>query len=615
MTKPVIPAYAGIQRQLPRTPVFTGVTFFLFLFFCLHAFAQNVPQQHAIAMHGTPRYADDFKNRDYVNPDAPKGGTLRRAEVGTFDNLNPFLITGRVTPGMQEALLNTYDSLMTQSWNEPFTLYALVAKSVRLPPDRSWIEFELDPRARFHDGTPVTTADVKFSFDALKQYGRPNQRRIYKLVARVKTPAKNIIRFAFGPGFDRETALIIAKMPVIPRHYWQKRHFEKTTLVPPLGGGPYKITAVHPGRSVRFERVKNYWAAHLPINRGLYNFDVLHFDFYRDDKAALQALAAGSVDLRREWSAVTWARDYDDFAAVRDGRILRETFKNGRPTRARFFVFNMRRAPFDNRDVRRALAHAFDFEWLNKTIFLGTQTRVDSLFMNSDLADPDKIKLPKTDGTGMSALRQNLRTADSLLQKAGWTVQDGVRRNKNGTIFEFEILLNDPADEKVALEYARVLARLGIRATVRTVDTAQYTGRMSQFDFAMTINFWRNSLSPGTEQAVYWGSAAAGQEGSFNYSGLRSDAVDHAIAAITHATTRDGLVAAARKLDHAVMREWIGVPLFDAPDDRVAFVRSLRHPGTTPLYGPVIESWWREDAKSGKQDGNNLPSQWPAKEE
>lgn len=583
--------------------------------FCVDALAQNAPHAHAIAMHGSPRYAADFKHRDYVNPNAPRGGTLRRAEVGTFDNVNPFLITGRVTPGLQEALLNTYDSLMTQSWNEPFTLYALVAKSVRMPPDRSWIEFHLDPRARFHDGAPITSADVNFTFNALKQFGRPNQRRIYKLVKKVTMPTKYGIRFDFGPGFDRETALIIAKMPVLPRHYWDKRDFGKTTLDAPLGSGPYKIADIKPGQSMRFERVKNYWAADLPINRGLYNFDVLHFDFYRDDKAALQALAAGNADLRREWSAVTWARDYADMAAVRDGRLLRETFKNGRPARARFLVFNMRRKPFDDIRVRKALAHAFDFEWMNKTIFLGTQTRINSLFMNSELAyaGTDKIKLPVTDGSGMTGLRKNLRVADDILEKAGWSVVDGVRRDKNGTALEFEILLNDPNDEKIALEYARALDRLGVRVTVRTVDTAQYVGRMTQFDFGATIAFWRNSLSPGTEQAVYWGSSAAAQEGSFNYAGVASPVIDGHIAAITRATTRGGLVAAARQLDRAVMQEWIGVPLFDAPDDRVAFVSRIAHPDTMPLYGPVIESWWQSGVKSGKQDSKNLPPQSAAK--
>ena len=575
----------------------------------LSAAAADGQTTYALAMHGQPKYSENFDHLDYANPDAPKGGTLRRAEVGTFDNLNPFLITGRVPSGLQEALLSTYDTLMVRAWNEPFTMYGMVAKSVVVSPERNSIEFHLDPKARFNDGHPITSEDVAYSHQALMQFGRPNQRRIYKLVKRLSIVDPHTIRFELGPGYDRETVMILANMPVLPKHYWATNTFGKTTLTPPLGSGPYKIKSVEPGRSVEFERVKDYWAKDKPFNRGLYNFDVLRYDFYRDDNAALLAFGAGQFDLRREWSAVTWVRDYN-FDAVTKGDIIKENFANGRPTRAKFFVYNMRRAPFDDILVRRALAYAFDFEWLNKNIFLDTQSRIDSLFMNSELAyqGPDKIVLPKTDASGMAGLRPNLRQALDLFEQAGYVPNDGVLTNKKtGKPLSFEMLLNDPNDEKVALEFARALERIGVKAQIRTVDTAQYTGRMSTFDFDMTINFWRNSLSPGTEQAIYWGSTAADQQGSFNYSGLKSPAVDAQIALLTKADTREGLVSAARALDKLVMDSWIGIPLYDNIRDRIAYRRGIKHPDFTPLYGPVLETWWYDGQKSGKEVSKDSP--------
>jgi microcin C transport system substrate-binding protein len=558
-----------------------------------NSFAQEAT--YAIAMHDKPRYPADFKHLDYANPDAPKGGTLRRAEIGTFDNLNPFLIAGRMTPGLQDGMWLTYDSLMVQALNEPFTMYGLVAKEVVVPPQRDWIEFHLDPDARFHDGVKISSADVEFSYKSLLKSGRPNQRRVYKLVKQVVIKDDHTIRFILGPGYNRETVMILSRMPVFPKHYWQDKDFGKTILTPPESSGPYKITTVDAGKRVILERVKDYWAKDKPIMRGLYNFDRIQYDFFRDDHVALQALASGQVDIRREYSPVIWARDYH-FNAIDNGSVKKEVFKNGRPARASFFVFNMRRPPFDDIRVRHALVEAFDFEWLNKNLFLGTQTRISSLFTNSELADqsPDKFVPPSTDTK--DGLRGNLRIALDLLHQAGWELQDGVMTKDNKPM-HFEILLNDPNEEKVALAYGRNLKRIGVDITIRTVDTAQYIGRLSQFDFDITSNFWRNTLSPGSEQAVYWGSAAADNQGSFNYAGLKSPVIDGLISQLTTVTTRAELVTAARALDHAVMAQWIGVPLYDAPEDRIAYRKELRHPEITPLNGPLIESWWYEPQK------------------
>lgn len=588
-----------------------GGIFLLAALLCAHTVqaASPVLPSNAIAMHGKPLYPADFKYFDYVNPDAPKGGMLRRAEIGTFDNLNPFLITGRVTSGLQEALLLTYDHLMVRGWNEPFTMYGRIAKSVLVPPKRDWIEFTLDRDARFHDGTPITTKDVVFSRDMLMTHGRPNQRRIYKLIKQTIVKNDHVIRFVLDKGYDRETVMILAGMPIIPAHYWQDKDFGKTTLKPPLSSGPYRIKSIDAGRRVTFERVSDYWAKDKPTARGLYNFDTLRFDFFRDDNVAMQALAAGQIDLRREWSAITWKRNYN-FNAVKDGTVIQEIFKNGRPMRAKFFVFNMRRAPFDNIHVRQALAYAFDFDWMNKNLFLNTQEQIDSLFMNSELADDsaDRFKLPPATHAERENLRANLRQTIDLLKQGGWELHDGIMRSAiDGKAFEFEMLLNDATDEKVALEYARVLRRLGIVARVRTVDTTQYVGRMSQLDFDMTINFWRNTLSPGTEQAVYWASYTADQQGGFNYSGLKSPVVDGLITRLTHAETRQELVSAAKALDKEIMAQWIGVPLFDNADDRIAYRAGLKYPKITPLYGPVIESWWYDDVKSAKEVSKDSP--------
>ncbi|HEY1095939.1 MAG TPA: extracellular solute-binding protein, partial [Alphaproteobacteria bacterium] len=495
---------------------------------CISAQAHALPPlQHALAMQGEPKYGPAFKHVDYVNPDAPKGGTLRRADIGTFDNLNNFLIFGKAPTGMEL----TYDTLMQRAWNEPFTLYGLVAQSIRVAPDRSWIIFYLNPKARFHDGQPVTAKDVAFTIDALRTNGRPNQRAVFKLIKKVTEIDKRTVRVDFAPGFNRETVMIVAKMPVLPAHYWVSRDFSKTTLKAPVGGGPYKITKVDPGRRIIYERVKDYWAKDLPINVGQYNFDKIIYDYYRDDHIALQAFGSGAYDLRIESSPLIWKRNYN-FTAIDNGTIIKKDVATQRPQWARFLIFNLRRPPFDDMRVRQALILAFDFEWINKALFQNAYKRTESLFPNSPLAHQgvaspaekqllapylsglpkdvlDAYHAPQTDGKGVEGLRANLRQAVTLLQEAGWQWKDGRMVDAKGNPFKFEILINDSLDERIALEYSRALRRIGITVSLRTVDTAQYIGRLSDFDFDATFNLWKNSLSPGTEQGVFWGSRAA----------------------------------------------------------------------------------------------------------
>ncbi|HAU28758.1 MAG TPA: ABC transporter substrate-binding protein [Rhodospirillaceae bacterium] len=571
---------------------------------------------HGIAMQGEPKYPVDFTHLDYVRTDAPKGGLLKDSVIGTFDSLNAFSYKGKAAAG----LYLTYDTLMARIWDEPFSLYGLVAESVDMPEDRSSITFTLRPEARFHDGISMTVDDVLFTWQALKERGRPNTRRIYGLATQAEKVGDRSIRFTFGEGADRETPLIFAMMPVLPKKWWQGRDISETTLDIPLGSGPYRILNVDPGRSITYERIKDWWGKDLPVNVGLYNFHVIRYDYYRDDGVALEAFKAGELDIRREWNATKWASSYD-FPAVRDGRIIKENLPHGRPEWMRGLIFNTRKALFSDVKVREALTLCLDFEWMNKTLFSGIYKRISSYYPNSVLAasgmpspqeqavmEPLRADLPPeafgsawtpptTDGSGMPGLRRHLRKAVDLLKQAGWEVRNERLVNvRSGEVFAFEILLSDPADQKVALEFARALERLGIEASVRVVDSAEYTGRMDGFDFDMTLGKWISTLSPGAEQLLYWGSAAADTKGSKNWAGIRNPAIDALAASIPQAMDRETLVARAHALDRALTWGYYSIPLYYLGADRVARWSYVRHPENMPLYGMVIESWWTDGA-------------------
>lgn len=549
----------------------------------------DLPRVHALAMNGTPIYSTDYTNFGYANPNAQKGGMLIQGMTGTFDSVNPFLITGEPATN----LMATYDPLMARSWDEPFTLYGLIAKEVAVPEDRSSITFFLDERAKFQDGHPITAEDVVYSYEMQKQHGRPNSRRIYKLAEKVETPDNHTVYFKFGDGYDRETALIFGLMRIFPKHYWTTggREFTKPTLTPPVGSGPYRIKSLEQGRYIEYERVPDYWATDLPPQKGQNNFDILRYDYYRDETIARQAFESGEFDLWREWSAHKWKIDYD-FDALKAKNIVGEAFKHGRPDRARFMIFNTRRSLFSDIRVRKALTYAFDFEWLNKNLFHNAYLRTDSTFPNSELS-AHAFEPPKTDGSGRKGVRQNLKTAMNLLQASGWQVVEGMLvHSESGEPFKFEILLGDPWQEKLVMPFIENLKILGINATVRTVDSAQYAGRLQAFDYDMTANHWTNSLSPGTEQAVYWGSLAAKTEGTKNYAGVSSPEIDGLIDDITKATTREAMVDAIHKLDEKIMNGYYGIPLYYSDSDYIAHQSTIVHPEKTPLYGPVLETWW-----------------------
>ncbi len=564
---------------------------------------------HGIAMHGAPKYGAGFDRLEYADPDAPKGGELRRAATGTFDSLNPFIVKG--VPAHGRHLV--FESLLKRTRDEPFSLYGLIAESIEVPDDRSSVTFVLRPEARFHDGSPITVDDVVFSWETLKDRGRPNHRLYYRQVRAVERPGPRSVRFVFDAASpDRELPLILGLMPILSRSYYAVATFEETTLVPPLGSGPYRVESVDPGRGIVYRRDPGYWGRDLAINRGQHNFDRIRYDYYRDGAVMMEAFKAGEYDVRREPSAKRWATAYD-FPAAADGRVRLERLPHGRPSGMFAFVFNTRREIFADRAVRRALAHAFDFAWVNRTLLHGAYVRTHSIFDNSDLAsrgvprgrerellEPFRDRLPPevfqspyrppgVDG----GIRANLKAARRLLAEAGWTVREGaLRRAEDGLPMAFEILLLDPAHEKIALAFGRNLKRLGVDARVRTVDTSQYHYRLDAYDFDMIVYHWGMSLSPGNEQAFYWSAGAAAQEGTRNYPGVRDPAVDALIDRMTEARGRDAFAAAVRAMDRVLLWGHYFIPLYHLNDDRIAYWNRLGRPEVVPLYGVVLDTWW-----------------------
>ncbi len=574
-------------------------------------------------MHGAPKYGPDFKHFDYVNPTAPKGGTLKLGVVGTFDSLNPFIVRGTSPNAPAFSLFSAgavYEPLMARSWNEPFSLYGLIAESIETPEDRSSVAFTLRPEARFQDGKPITVEDVLFSFETLRDKGRPNHRAYYKKVEKAEKTGPRGVRFRFkrepDGSWDREMPLIMGLMPILPKHDWQGRDFNQTTLRVPVGSGPYKITRVDPGRSVTLTRDPHYWGRKVPSQQGLYNFDEVRIDYYRDDNVALQAFKAGQFDLRREGDPRKWASAYEG-PALADGRLSLTRFPHQRPEAIGGFALNTRRALFKDPALREAVSLAFDFGWINKTLFRGAYKRSESFFPNSELAagrglpeglekeilekyraklPPDiftrPVTPPEDDGSN-AARRRALLQAAEILRKAGYKMKGGVLYAPKKEPVQFEIMLSDPTEEKIALEWARNLKRLGIEARVRTVDSAQFQARLSGFDYDVTTARWINSLSPGNEQLFFWGCAAAGQNGSRNYPGVCDPVVDALARAIPAARTREGLVAQARALDRVLMAGHYVVPFYYLGFDPIAYWASrLKHPAATPIYGPILETWW-----------------------
>ena len=566
-------------------------------------------------MAGQPKMAHNFTHLDYADPAAPQGGTLHLSATGTFDTLNPFSLKGKSAQGLNLS----YDRLMGRSWDEPFTLYPLIAERAVVPEDRSSITFYVNPKATFQDGSPITANDVIFSFTTLKEKGRPNMRQVYKLVSSVTKTGSNGVMFKLGAGYDRETVMILAMMPVLSKAYWTDKEFDKTTLTAPVTSGPYKIVTVDPGRRVVYQRDRTYWGNDLPINKGLYNFDKISYDYYRDETVAFESFKSGNVDIRTEQDPGRWTMAYD-FPAIKNGQTRKETIKHGRVERTWGFIFNLRREPFNDLHLRKALSLMVDYAWINQNIFHGQYKPTTSFYPNSELAavgTPSSAELallepfrkdlpaevfgqawqPPASGTP-AANRVAQREADTLLKNAGWIIRDGKRVNqKTGKPLAFEILLQTADDEKVALSFRRALAKLGITVTLRVLDTAAFRDRLNGFDYDMTLYFWQNTLSPGTEQMIYWGCEAAKQEGRFNFSGICTPASDSLAKGIPSVHTRDELISRTRALDRVLTWSHIMIPLFYSGKDMLGASNGFHHPSKTALYGNVMENWWFEAKK------------------
>lgn len=570
--------------------------FLCFILLCLPSYWPSTVKaetQFGLAMVGEPKYNASSTHLDYANLDAPKGGTLKQSATGSFDTLNPYNIKGRPAAGLNVAANLTNDKLMARVWGEPFTLYPVIAESVDVPDDRSSITFNLDKRAQFHDGTPITSADVLFSFETLKEHGRPNMRRIYAMA----TPTvmdERTIRFDLNEERDRETVMIMAMMPVLSKAYWQDKEFDKTTLDTPLGNGPYKIKSFDAGKRIEYERVTDYWAKDLLVNKGHHNFDSIIYDYFRDNTVAFESFKKGDLGIWREWDAGNWNSSYD-FPAITDGEVLKKEIKHGRPGKTRGFIFNTRRKPFDDIRVRKALNQFFDFDWMNKNLFYGQYERIDSFYPNTDLAREVKETPPRT-------TREKMRHGNKLLKEAGWIIKDGKRVNeKTGEVLSFEILINNPEDEKIALSLTRSLKKMGIEANVRMLDSAAHRGRLNDYNFDMILHFWHSTLSPGTEQYLYWSCKAKDQPSRWNYAGICNEEIDRLAKDIPTARTRAELAEKTARLDTLLWEGQYFIPLYRNPKDFVSYWTRIQKPDITPLYGVVTETWWTDKEKGAVQ--------------
>ncbi len=593
---------------------------------------------HGLALHGDLKYPAEFKHFDYVNPDAPKGGTLRISMEGGFDSLHGFIIRGDAERYV--SLLT--ETLMAGSDDEPFSMYGLLAESVELPPDRSWIAFRLRPEARWHDGQPVTAADVAFSFNILRDKGAPSFASYYRAVDKVEVLDERTVRFTFVPGAgreNRELPLIMGQLPVLCERFWQGRDFSRPLREPPMGSGPYRVRRFQTNRFIEYERVPDYWGARVPAVVGQYNFDLIHVEYFRDAIVELEAFKAGQVDWRLETGAKSWATQYD-FPAVRDGRVKLEKVPNHRPNNLQAFVFNLRRPLFQDRRVRRALSLAFDFEWTNRKLFYGSYQRSRSYFDNleleaRELPGPDELPLlqrlreaypafvpesvfttvyqPPSTGEWTTerehklAVRRNLLEAAALLRAAGWRINPGETVLQNPGLrdaqgrprrFEFEALVASPGQERFVLPYARTLRRLGVILKVRTLDASLYQNRILDFDFDLMLGYWFGSKSPGNEQPGNWGSRAADESGSFNVAGIKNPALDELVAQIVAAPDRKTLVSRSRALDRVLMQNEYFIPQWYLPYDRIAYWNKFSRPEKTGDSGAANWlTWWVDPDK------------------
>ena len=572
----------------------------------------NTNISHAIAMHGEPKYSKDFENVEYINPNSIKGGAIVRSSIGTYDSFNPFILKGTSAAGIG----GLFETLTTGSSDEAFTEYGLLAETIEWPDDRSWVSFTLRKEAYWHDGKKITPEDVIWTFNTLIEKGHPFYKYYYGDVKEVIKEGKNKVRFNFISNTNKELVLIVGQLPVLPKHYWENKIFEETSLEKPIGSGPYKIKSFDSGRSITYELDKNYWgfSASIPIKIGKDNFEIIRYDYYKDRGIEREAFKSGEIDFFSENSSKEWATAYD-INAVNEGLIKKELISHENPQGMQGFAFNIRKDKFKDRRVRKALSYAFDFEWSNKNLFFDAYKRTDSFFENSELASsglPSKKELnylnpyfdvlpkeifteeytnPVTDGSGY--MRMQLQEASKLLEESGWELVDGKLLHSNTKEpFEFEILLRSPAFERIVFPFKDNLEKLGIIAEVRTIDSAQYQKRMETFDFDMVVQTFGQSLSPGNEQRNFWGSDAADTDGSRNVVGIKNYAVDGLIESLINASDREELITITKALDRVLLWNYYVIPQWHISSYRVLYWDFFDQPNIKPKYSLGFDTWW-----------------------
>ncbi len=574
---------------------------------------------YGLSLLGEPKLEAGFTHFPDANPDAPKGGSVALAAIGTFDSFNPYIVRG--SPAGAVSYL--FETLMVPNPEEAEAFYTHLAQTVEVAADHRSVTFVLRPEAKFSDGTAVLASDVVWTFNTLREHGRPNYRTYWADVDDVRATDARTVAFHFKTADNRELPVILGELPVLPEHWWKGRDFEAPVTEVPVGSGPYRIERMALGQTIVLQRRTDYWATDLPTGRGKNNFDTIRFEYYRDPTVAFEAFKAGQVDFRRENSAKNWSTAYD-FPAVTRGLVKLETLPHHLPTGMQGFAINARREVFKDRRVRQAMNELFDFEWMSKNLFYGLYTRTDSYFSNSEFASSgvpqgaelallepfratlppalftEPFRLPVTDGSGNN--REGLRRALDLLKQAGWSVRDRKLVNAAGEQMSFEILLNEPALERVGLPYAQWLGRLGVDVHVRTVDAAQFQKRMDDLDFDMSSEVVPESESLGNEQIDFWTCASAGEKGTQNYGGVCDKAVDALVNAVVNAKDHDSLVTAAHALDRVLLWNWTMVPQWHLQAVWVAYWNRFGHPPGVVRAGLDFSTWWVDPALSAATD-------------
>lgn len=592
--------------------------------FVLGSMTANAEPLHGISMHGKPALPADYTHFPYANPDAPKGGKIAYGVVGTFDSLNPFILKSMRTRarGIVDPEYGNlyYDTLMQRSRDEAFTMYGLLAETVEWDEERTYLQFNINPNARWHDGKPVTADDVIFTFEVLRDHGRPPYNRRLNRVEKMEKISDLSVKFTFNEKSNREFPLILGLTPILPKHDTDPEGFDTSTMDIPVGSGPYKIKEVRPGESITYERDPNYWAKDIPSKVGFDNYDEIRVEYFLSQTAQFEAFKKGLFDVYPEGNPSNWTRSYD-FAAVNDGDIVKETFKKQRPSGMFGFVFNTRRDVFKDIRVRKALSLIFDFEWVNKNLYNGVYTRTNSFWQGSTLSSyqvpandiekallapfPDAVSedimngtyaLPVSDGSGRD--RKILREALGLFKEAGYEIKDGKLLDASGTQLSFEVLPQNEDQEKLALAYQRFAKALGVDMSLRTVDDAQYQQRSQTYDFDIIIKAFSSSFSPGAEQIWRWSSRAVEPEGTFNFAGVASPAIDAMIDALVNARTTEDFQAAVRAYDRTLLSGHYVIPAYHLDQTWIARRNYIKFPeGKQPIYGYQLPVWWDSRAE------------------